>query len=88
MPLVKGSRRPYVRPHAAAMKMGVQTAPGEDSPPSRPGLVLSPTTCKYCPTSMVKYDRKNMAVRAYMPHRKGLGIGWFVVFTLQEDNGR
>ena len=29
VPPVKGSRRPFVRPHAAAMKMGVQTAPGE-----------------------------------------------------------
>lgn len=28
VPPVKGSRWPFVRPLAAAMKMGVQTAPG------------------------------------------------------------
>lgn len=48
VPPVKGSRlRPCVRPHAAAMKMGVQTAPGEDWPPSQLGSVLSRITCKY-----------------------------------------
>lgn len=50
VPPVKGSRRPFVRSHAAAMKMGVQTAPGEGWPPSQPGSVLSPTTCKWQPS--------------------------------------